>query len=69
MFIHPGLIETPMVAGIGPSFYAGQPLARIGTPAEVTKLLIFMVADAFFSTRCEFVIDGGALLGPSIPIG
>ena len=66
--IHPGLIETPMVAGIGPSFYASQPLARIGTPAEVTKLLIFLVADATFSTGSEFVIDGGALLGPVVPL-
>lgn len=67
--IHPGLIETPMVAGIGPSFYAAQPLARIGTPVEVTKLLIFLVADATYSTGSEFVIDGGALLGPVVPIG
>lgn len=67
--IHPGLIETPMVAGIGPSFYASQPLARIGTPAEVTKLVIFLAAEATYCTGSEFVIDGGALLGPVVPIG
>jgi 3alpha(or 20beta)-hydroxysteroid dehydrogenase len=67
--IHPGPITTPMVAGMSESMAATQPIARFGSTQEVTKLLLFLVADATYSTGAEFVIDGGALLGPVVPNG
>ena len=68
MSIHPGVIRTPMVAGLDESFTAGQPIPRAGEPEEVTKLLMFMAADATFSTGSEWVIDGGAVLGPVLDV-
>lgn len=64
MSVHPGPIRTPMVADIDEGIVAGQPIPRFGEPEEVTKLVMFLAAEATYSTGSEFVIDGGALLGP-----
>jgi 3alpha(or 20beta)-hydroxysteroid dehydrogenase len=69
MSIHPGPITTPMTAGMSEDIAAAQPIPRFGKTNEVTKLLVFLAADATYSTGSEFVIDGGALLGPVVPIG
>lgn len=61
--IHPGPIRTPMIAGLGDDLAVAQPIARIGEPAEVTDLLLYLLADATYSTGHEFVIDGGAVVG------
>jgi 3alpha(or 20beta)-hydroxysteroid dehydrogenase len=62
--VHPGGIRTPMTAGMDDqSFYKRQPIPRIGEPTEVAKLILYLVADATYSTGNEFVIDGGALAG------
>ncbi|MGF1617961.1 MAG: SDR family NAD(P)-dependent oxidoreductase [Acidimicrobiia bacterium] len=68
MSIHPGPIRTPMTADIGDEIATAQPIARMGEPEEVTKLLMFMAADATYSTGSEWVIDGGAVLGPVIEL-
>ncbi len=60
--VHPGPIETPMTAGLDVSF-ARRPIPRIGQPAEVAAMILFLVADATFSTGTEFVLDGGATIG------
>ena len=64
MSIHPGPIRTPMTDGVGDELTLAQPIKRFGEPEEVTKLLMFMAADATYSTGSEWVIDGGAALGP-----
>lgn len=61
--IHPGPIRTPMIDGLGDDLAAAQPIARVGEPAEVTAMLLFLLADATYSTGHEFVIDGGAIVG------
>lgn len=61
--IHPGPIRTPMIAGLSEDLAAAQPLARIGEPVEVTDMLLFLLADATYSTGHEFIIDGGAVIG------
>lgn len=61
--IHPGPIRTPMIAGLSEDLAAAQPIARIGEPAEVTAMLLFLLADATYSTGHEFIIDGGAIVG------
>ena len=68
MSIHPGPIRTPMTDGMGVELTLAQPIKRFGEPEEVTKLLMFMAADATYSTGSEWVIDGGAVLGPVIDI-
>jgi 3alpha(or 20beta)-hydroxysteroid dehydrogenase len=64
--IHPGPIRTPMIDGISDDVVAAQPLARIGEPAEVTAMLLFLLADATYSTGHEFIIDGGAIVGMTV---
>lgn len=68
MSIHPGPIRTPMTDGMGDELTASQPIPRYGEPAEVTKLLMFMAADATYSTGSEWIVDGGALLGPVLDL-
>ncbi|MDH5289993.1 MAG: SDR family oxidoreductase [Acidimicrobiia bacterium] len=67
--IHPGPIRTPMTAGLGDDLIVNQAIPRMGEPEEVTKLLLFLAADATFSTGSEWIADGGALLGPIAPVG
>lgn len=68
MSIHPGPIRTPMTEGMGDELTASQPIKRFGEPAEVTKLMMFMAADATYSTGSEWIVDGGAVLGPVIDL-
>jgi 3alpha(or 20beta)-hydroxysteroid dehydrogenase len=72
--IHPGVIATPFIhePAVGATaaiadFYSPEPFAvpRLGEPADVTRLLLFLASsDASFVTGSEYVIDGGLLLGP-----
>lgn len=61
--VHPGPIRTPMTAGMGEEMVAGQPIGRFGDPEEVARMVLFVAADATFSTGSEFVLDGGATAG------
>jgi 3alpha(or 20beta)-hydroxysteroid dehydrogenase len=67
--IHPGPIRTPMIAGLPDDMAAGQPIARVGEPSEVTELLLFILQGATYSTGHEFVVDGGAIIGQVTPVG
>lgn len=62
--IHPGPIRTPMTQGIGDEMTQTQPISRFGEPQEVTEMVLFLAKNATYSTGSEFIIDGGALLGP-----
>ena len=63
--VHPGAIRTPMTANLRDDTFKDRPIPRIGETEEVTKLMIFLIADATYSTGSEFVVDGGAaLMGP-----
>ncbi|PAZ09769.1 3-alpha-hydroxysteroid dehydrogenase [Streptomyces sp. SA15] len=63
--VHPGAIRTRMTAGFDESYVSGQPVPRFGEPEEVARMVLFVVADATFSTGSEFVLDGGILAGPA----
>ncbi|MGV8876039.1 MAG: SDR family oxidoreductase [Rhodoglobus sp.] len=61
--VHPGGIRTPMTDGLAGDM-TGTPIPRIGEPAEVTKMVLFLACDdASYSTGSEFIIDGGGLAG------
>jgi 3alpha(or 20beta)-hydroxysteroid dehydrogenase len=70
--IHPGVIETPMVAAAPVAvrerldvLMGRQPLRRMGTADEIAKLALFLASDdSSYCTGAEFVIDGGHLAGP-----
>jgi 3alpha(or 20beta)-hydroxysteroid dehydrogenase len=67
--VHPGGVRTPMTAGVDAGdMYAGQPIHRIGEPAEIAKLILYLVADATYSTGTEFIADGGATVGQVLNI-
>ena len=67
--IHPGLINTPMLADTRMADPAnieqmlGQiPLRRMAEPSEVARLALFLASDeSSYSTGSEFLIDGGLL--------
>ena len=70
--IHPGVIETPMVAAATDAVKARlqvlmdrQAIPRMGTPEEVAYLALFLASDeSSYCTGAQFVIDGGHLAGP-----
>jgi 3alpha(or 20beta)-hydroxysteroid dehydrogenase len=67
--VHPGGIRTPMTAGMEASgTFENQPIARIGEPSEVAKLVLFLVADATYSTGTEFIVDGGTTVGQALQV-
>ncbi|MBW3664138.1 MAG: glucose 1-dehydrogenase [Actinobacteria bacterium] len=67
--IHPGAIETPMVAGASENLGEVDltpigkmvPMQRMGQPAEIANLMLFLASDeSSYATGAEFVFDGGA---------
>jgi 3alpha(or 20beta)-hydroxysteroid dehydrogenase len=66
--VHPGVIETPMTTQVQEESYNQQPIPRMGTTNEVTALITFLASEATFSTGSEWVVDGGAVLGPVVPV-
>ncbi|HEX6256092.1 MAG TPA: SDR family NAD(P)-dependent oxidoreductase [Euzebyales bacterium] len=66
--IHPGPIRTPMTADLGDELAAVQAIPRMGEPEEVSKLVMYLAADATYTTGAEFIIDGGSLLGQTVEL-
>lgn len=67
--IHPGTIDTGMVQAVIPddasrsATAAAIPLGRLGTPADIANMALFLASDeANFVTGAEFVVDGGATI-------
>jgi len=68
--VHPGGVDTPMISA--PEFnavdkdgsYAAQPIARVGQPQEIARMVLFLASDeSSYSTGSEFIADGGRLAG------
>ena len=62
--VHPGLISTPMIAAqdqaISDGVIAATPMGRIGQPAEVASVILFLASDeASYVTGAQFMVDGG----------
>ena len=61
--IHPGLICTPMTAGI-PEDILQIPLGRGAESGEVSACVIYLASDeSSYSTGAEFVVDRGLTFG------
>lgn len=66
--VAPGLVETPMTAGMPPEAYEklakGIPLGRIGKPEDISHMINALVADeAEYITGQVIHIDGGVTTG------
>jgi len=68
--VHPGYIDTPMIAPTLAQTSGNRsgrqiledlhPLGRLGQPAEIANMILFLLSDeSSFSTGSEFVCDGG----------
>ena len=59
------MIRDPQLAGGGQPTEARMniPIPRVGDAEEVAKMMLFIAADATYSTGSEFVIDGGLTAG------
>ncbi len=67
--VHPGAVRTPMTAGIDEASLAGQPIPRFGEPAEIARMIVFVVDEGTYCTGAEFVVDGGVTAGPpAVPV-
>jgi 3alpha(or 20beta)-hydroxysteroid dehydrogenase len=61
--LHPGLIRTPMTAGI-PDDRVTIPMGRPAEPIEVATFVLFLASDeSGYATGTEFVVDGGLVIG------
>jgi len=68
--ISPGMIETPMIDPVKKdpkmmeAMLARVPMHRVGTPEEVSNLVLFLASDkSSYMTASAVVIDGGWLAG------
>lgn len=66
--LHPGPIRTPMTEALSDEVAAAQPIARFGEADEVARMVRFLLTEATYSTGSEFVIDGGAVTGQTLPL-
>ncbi len=68
--IHPGFIDTPMVANalhgaengneMRNALIAAHPMARFGVPREIADVVVLLASDeSSFMTGAELVVDGG----------
>jgi 3alpha(or 20beta)-hydroxysteroid dehydrogenase len=62
--VHPGVVETPILGNVqglvDQLIPPGLPLGRIGQPAEVAALILFLASDeSSYCTGSEFAVDGG----------
>jgi 3(or 17)beta-hydroxysteroid dehydrogenase len=68
--VHPAFLEGPLIDAIAAEtghpdgakarMTRDVPLGRLGTPAEVADLVVYLLSDeALFVTGAEFAIDGG----------
>ncbi|MGW4791557.1 SDR family NAD(P)-dependent oxidoreductase [Nonomuraea sp. NPDC004297] len=70
--VAPGLIEVAatasLAAGYVATLVAGQPVRRMGTPAEIARACLFLAdPQASFVTGSVLDVDGGFLAGTALP--
>ena len=64
--VHPGGIDTPMVAGTSGDapFYKRLPVPRMGSADEAARAVLFLASDeASYIAVAELAVDGGATCG------
>jgi len=69
--VHPGYIETPMMASAPPVMYQAQmalnPIERAGLPEEVAAVVCFLLSDAAaYVSGAEIPVDGAYTSGGGV---
>ncbi|RJO79192.1 SDR family oxidoreductase [Nocardia panacis] len=63
--VHPGLIDTPLVAGADDFIAASVrsiPAGRMGTPDEITDAVLYLLSDrSTYLNGSELTVDGGLI--------
>jgi len=72
--IAPGLVKTDMARGLWEGREPEQsrriPLRRLGETADIASAAVFLASDAAsWITGHTLVVDGGAMIAPSVPAG
>ncbi|GAA4012864.1 glucose 1-dehydrogenase [Streptomyces plumbiresistens] len=63
--VHPGVIRSPLTAGLDEAMFEVYAVARIGEPADIGDAVVFLASDeASFVTGADLPVDGGFVLGP-----
>ena len=63
--VHPGFIDTPMIeqvkdTAVEQTILTNTPMGRLGAPAEVASVIVFLASDAAsYMTGSEVYVDGG----------
>jgi 3alpha(or 20beta)-hydroxysteroid dehydrogenase len=73
--IHPGAVATAGMLGAAiddldavDAHFTAQPIPRIGRPADIAGMAVFLASDASaYCTGAEFVVDGGVSAGVRRP--
>lgn len=59
--IHPGVIDTPMLAGEQDELAEDCPMGRLGTPEEVAEMVLFLASGkSTYISGAEIAIDGAS---------
>jgi 3alpha(or 20beta)-hydroxysteroid dehydrogenase len=64
--VHPGGIDTPMIAGTSgdSAYYKRLAVPRMGEPDEVARAVLFLASDeSSYIAGAELAVDGGATCG------
>ena len=72
--VHPGIIDTPMMAEASPEgnllerVVRGIPMGHVAQAEDVARLVLYLASDeSRYSTGSEFVADGGFIAGYPSP--